>query len=754
MFGIENVETDVEVTKTNYSKIGGTRLQFTQKYKGIPVLYSGYLVAVDNDGAIYYVSGDYFPDVNVETKPNISSEQAVNAVRNDLTGKQIKIIEDPSLHIYISDRDKETMTYKLVYKTQAELTERNEVGAWEYIIDAQTSNIIIKNSLVLDINGTGNVYKTNPIYHNTSSETMFRLNDVTPRKLDGSNIIVYNDKASEASSQNGVFDYDPSDTHFDEVMAYYHSDEFEAWLIGLGMEGDRVSKATIYTHNLHTYYYVQMYANTLPVSRTIYLADSGTVYNGFPEWRDPAKESNVITHEYMHIVSYTYNTHLLDNDITKAMCEAYSDYFAVAYKNCQDVSSDVIGEYVTQYAPGFSYPYYLRTLDNPYIYSQIGQLGDYHDDSQILSGAFWDLRRDNDVSSTVIDQIALESLNNLDSSPTFLETRAIFITIASTMGYPQYIDDIEDAFWNHRIGDNPNPVATISGPTSIYADEYNKTWTASVYGGTPPYSYQWQRSNNGGSWQNVGTFSYYVSPCQTSNFKLKVIVTDNASREDTSDDFSVNVSIHSLSVTLFGPDTLDPEGGDPETVFWGASVDGGAIDYTYAWYAVGIPKNPPQKIARSGPYTEEIFITNNLKVYQGDIVQVIDIDNTYDFELKIYITDALNNIEQDSKTIYVGNGGPSKGGKKIIPKDYVLEQNYPNPFNPVTTIQFALPKSSPVKLVVYDIIGREVAVLVNGSLPAGYHSVQWDARNVPSGMYIYRITAGSFTQAKRMIVIK
>jgi len=92
--------------------------------------------------------------------------------------------------------------------------------------------------------------------------------------------------------------------------------------------------------------------------------------------------------------------------------------------------------------------------------------------------------------------------------------------------------------------------------------------------------------------------------------------------------------------------------------------------------------------------------------------------------------------------------------KGKIPNQFKLMQNYPNPFNPVTVIRFALPRTSLVKLVVYDITGREVAVLVNGSLPAGYHSAQWDARNAASGMYIYCIKAGSFTQAKRMIVIK
>jgi len=122
-----------------------------------------------------------------------------------------------------------------------------------------------------------------------------------------------------------------------------------------------------------------------------------------------------------------------------------------------------------------------------------------------------------------------------------------------------------------------------------------------------------------------------------------------------------------------------------------------------------------------------------------------------EFELSVDVIDSQNSTVSDSKIVSVS--WPAKVSTQI-PKNYALEQNYPNPFNPATTIKFALPKTSLVRLVVYDITGREIAVLVNNSLPAGYHSVQWDARNVPSGMYIYRLTAGSFTQTKRMMVIK
>lgn len=88
------------------------------------------------------------------------------------------------------------------------------------------------------------------------------------------------------------------------------------------------------------------------------------------------------------------------------------------------------------------------------------------------------------------------------------------------------------------------------------------------------------------------------------------------------------------------------------------------------------------------------------------------------------------------------------------PEGYSLSPNYPNPFNPATTIRFALPKSEHVTLKVYDALGREVATLINADLNAGEHSVVFDAKNLSSGVYIYRIQAGEFVQQNQMQLIK
>lgn len=89
-----------------------------------------------------------------------------------------------------------------------------------------------------------------------------------------------------------------------------------------------------------------------------------------------------------------------------------------------------------------------------------------------------------------------------------------------------------------------------------------------------------------------------------------------------------------------------------------------------------------------------------------------------------------------------------------LPKKYELSQNYPNPFNPSTSIKFSIPQSEIVSLKIYDIIGREVATLVNSKLSAGVFEYDFNASALSSGVYFYRLDAGSFTEIKKMLLVK
>jgi len=124
--------------------------------------------------------------------------------------------------------------------------------------------------------------------------------------------------------------------------------------------------------------------------------------------------------------------------------------------------------------------------------------------------------------------------------------------------------------------------------------------------------------------------------------------------------------------------------------------------------------------------------------------------------------------ESGDEIILNGSGSVSLSGSvkgmtlnKVleIPENFALIQNFPNPFNPVTNISFQLPEASDVSVEVYNMMGQKIAELVSGTVPAGYHKVVWDSRNlqgeaVSSGVYLYTITAGDFHAMKKMVLMK
>ncbi len=92
--------------------------------------------------------------------------------------------------------------------------------------------------------------------------------------------------------------------------------------------------------------------------------------------------------------------------------------------------------------------------------------------------------------------------------------------------------------------------------------------------------------------------------------------------------------------------------------------------------------------------------------------------------------------------------------EQAVPKVYAMEQNYPNPFNPTTVISYQLPVATHVRLVVFDVLGREVATLANGVREAGYYKESFNASGLSSGLYFYQLKAGEQTFLKKMMLVK
>jgi hypothetical protein len=128
--------------------------------------------------------------------------------------------------------------------------------------------------------------------------------------------------------------------------------------------------------------------------------------------------------------------------------------------------------------------------------------------------------------------------------------------------------------------------------------------------------------------------------------------------------------------------------------------------------------------------------------FDGSIYSVI-FQNPYDYGFSRLI---IYKIKNKATSV-----GPKN---KEIPSTFKLYQNYPNPFNPSTTISYDLPVRSRVKLSIYNILGQEVATLVNAEQEPGRYSVKFDASGLPSGVYFYTLQTPYFTKTNKMVLVK
>ena len=148
--------------------------------------------------------------------------------------------------------------------------------------------------------------------------------------------------------------------------------------------------------------------------------------------------------------------------------------------------------------------------------------------------------------------------------------------------------------------------------------------------------------------------------------------------------------------------------------------------------------------------------TPSLATKLSDVRDTMYTDNTVlngkTYYYKITSVDYSGN-ESEPATVTANITSVNKENN-LIPDVFSLGQNYPNPFNPVTVINYQLPVNSTAILKVYDVLGKEIVTLVNETKEAGYYSINFDASKFSSGMYFYKLQAGSFVQTKKIILTK
>jgi hypothetical protein len=144
-------------------------------------------------------------------------------------------------------------------------------------------------------------------------------------------------------------------------------------------------------------------------------------------------------------------------------------------------------------------------------------------------------------------------------------------------------------------------------------------------------------------------------------------------------------------------------------------------------------------------FYESIFTETDKSV--GEIVRSILSGSTREHRKYNLFGDPSLNILYDTHA-------PVNSFSDKIPDDYILNQNYPNPFNPVTIINFQIPESENIRLMVYDMLGREIRTLVDGHIEAGYHQISFDGSGLNSGVYLYKLESKSFSMVRKMLLVK
>lgn len=177
-----------------------------------------------------------------------------------------------------------------------------------------------------------------------------------------------------------------------------------------------------------------------------------------------------------------------------------------------------------------------------------------------------------------------------------------------------------------------------------------------------------------------------------------------------------------------------------------SAVGGGDYDLEFGWNPTSSFENSLFRSSRED--NARIFLVGS------DTIEAGSGDYEFNFSVRPYSVKRGSISELGMFVVGKFKDSVWTGVKEKMPVRYRLKQNYPNPFVSVTFIEYELPRDERAVLKVYNALGQEVAVLEEGNKLAGYHKVKWDASNLPAGLYFYRLTAGSFTDTKKLIFVK
>lgn len=434
LYDMREGEDTLAPVKTSTSQ-AYTHHVFEQRYSGIPVWRSRLMVHSDSAGVVRRINGDFYRDVSCPTKPDLSAEEAKHLALSFLMVSDDSNVS-LSQRLVIAPSREYRLSYEIVISCQKPL------GDWVFLIDALNGDIVyFKNAMVFG-RVQGNVYDENPEKtplavlpirdmrvwqagqtYTTDAEGYCEVDGEVTATLRGPYCAAKNsdiDDASYKGDADFVWDYEPTDLHFDEVCAFHHVNKVHAWFKDyMGMD-DMDFQVPVYVH------YGDDMNNAFfsPYQNTIALGDGNL--------RDLAHEADVVMHEYGHAIVHNVVAPEFD---TEAMDEGYADYIP-----CSLHDDPLLGEWWM--------PPYLRNLENDLTYP-FDMVGEGHHDGQIWSGAIWDIRKM--FGPEVADRLAIGALYYLTESPSFLEGREAILAADEEYFDSEHRNEIVEVFSRRGI---------------------------------------------------------------------------------------------------------------------------------------------------------------------------------------------------------------------------------------------------------------------------------------------------------------
>lgn len=601
LFGLRP-DRDEFVKAGERERHGVRHVRMRQLHRGLPVLGGEYMASVDRDGRLRLLAGRAVPVADLDVRPAFGAERAEALARASVPPAREAVPAQVELAVQ-AQAPPAALVYVVTLLAPA------TPYWWQVVVDAHTGAVLETTDRLLHDGytgvGRGFVADPSPDYALVDT-TLLRLRD-DASLLEGRYVSVLSQVGAEVSSPDGRYYFRPCTTTvvpypnpYDEVSAYWHTDDFLVRFLGPLGYTLPAPRLTVHVHEPAT----QM--------GLAFTSPAGTFFTKAIGLGCCAEDADIIAHESGHYVLLTFG---IDGSGVKgkhleplAMSEGYADYFAAAATR-----GECIGEFAYLHRPpGDGILRCVATDPAEYNYARYDSViarcqtaTTAHCYGMIWSGALWDLRA---ALPGVADELVVASLYYLPNPPCYaLGYDALYEADYDLHG-GAHRDVIDSVFARRGIPSAGEALETaVAGPSRVPLGEAG-TYTATVARGSPPFHYAWSqylpRPPFGGVWLPLSANGpeARAASATTTEFLVKCVVTDVDGRW-SADSLRVEVIVAPLSVTVRTPVAATWGGCARDTAF----ASGGIPPLSYAWWRLepGRPLLSTQPFVADSPMTSD-----------------------------------------------------------------------------------------------------------------------------------------------------